>query len=249
MATGMDDGGTLDVPRCRDSRQIGGRLAGAGGRRSWDEIDMRLQTMGINGITLAHKLPLALSPGRRVAISAPALCYTHIGPECRCRLTPAILYIGMHAIGLRKWYKHLNNGPPSSPANLGIGETMPQSMFLVSQPSNTLECLLVSQGWAPPSNPSHLGDPPQLDSLAATWLMPVCQSQNKPLGNRRWTKLKSRATERLCLAAQTVVSLDSLKTDCHSFCQEYFLPVRDASFLTGFHCLYQRLAKVWRDDG
>ena len=72
MATWMDDGETLDVPRCRDSRQIGGRLAGAGGRRSWDEIDMRLQTMGINGITLAHKLPLALSPGRCVAISAPA---------------------------------------------------------------------------------------------------------------------------------------------------------------------------------
>ena len=158
--------------------------------------------MGINGITLAHKLPLALSPGRCVAISAPAsgfVLYSHSCPECRCRLTPAILYIGMHAIGLRKWgvwYKHLNNGPPSFPPNLGVVETMPQSMLLVSQPSNTGECLLVSQGWAPPSNPSHLGEPPQLDSLAATWLMPVCQSQNKPPGNRRWTKLKSRATER-----------------------------------------------------
>ena len=150
--------------------------------------------MGINGITLAHKLPLALSPGRCVAISAPALSYTHTGPECRCRLTPAILYIGMHAIGFGKWglwYKHPNNGPPSSPANLGV-ETMPQSMLLVSQPSNTGECLLVSQGWAPPSNPSHLGEPPQLDSLAATWLIPVCQSQNKPPGNRRWAELKNR---------------------------------------------------------
>ena len=134
----MDDGGTLDVPRCRDSRQIGGRLAGAGGRRSWDEIDMRRQTMGIDGITLAHKLPLALSPGRCVAISAPAssfVLYTYTCPECRCRLTPAILYIGMHAIGLRKWglwYKHLNNGPPSFPPNLGVVETMPQSMLSVS---------------------------------------------------------------------------------------------------------------------
>ena len=78
MATRMDDGGTLDVPRCRDSRQIGGRLAGAGGRRAWDEIDMRLQTMGINGITLAHKLPLALRPGCSVAISAFASCVTPI---------------------------------------------------------------------------------------------------------------------------------------------------------------------------
>ena len=126
----------------------------------------------------------------------------------------------MHAIGLRKWglwYKHLDNGPPSSPANLGVVETMPQSMLSVSRPSNTREFLLVSQGWAPPSDPSHLGEPPQLDSLAATWLMPVCQSQNKPPGNRRWAELKSRATERLCLAAQTFVSQDSLKTGCSFF--------------------------------
>ena len=109
MATRMDDGGTLDVPRCRDSRQIGGRLAGAGGRRSWDEIDMRRQTMGIDGITLAHKLPLALSPGRCVAISASSSCQLKpsvtliLAPGLCCRLTPAILYIGTHAIGLRKW--------------------------------------------------------------------------------------------------------------------------------------------------
>ena len=95
-------------------------------------------------------------------------------------------------------------------------ETMPQNMLLVSQPPNARECLLVSQGWAPPSDPSHLGEPPQLDSLAATWLMPVCQSQNKPPGNRRWAELKSRAAERLCLAAQTVVSQYSLKTGCCS---------------------------------
>ena len=207
--------------------------------------------MGINGITLAHKLPLALSPGRCVAISAPALSYTHTGPECRCRLTPAILYIGMHAIGFRKWYKHPNNGPPSSPANLGV-ETMPQSMLLVSQPSNTGECLLVSQGWAPPSNPSHLGEPPQLDSLAATWLIPVCQSQNKPPGNRRWAELKK--TERLCLAAQTVVSQYSLKTGCCSFLERHFLLVTDTSFLTGFPPLLSlsKIGKswpVWRDDG
>ena len=120
---------------------------------------------------------------------------------------------------------------------------MLENMFLVSQPADTRECLLVSQGWAPPSDPSHLGEPPQLDSLAATWLMPVCQSQNKPPGNRRWAELKSRATERLYLAAQTVVSHNSLKTDCCSFGKDIFYQLSDTSLLTGFTSL-QSLSKI-----
>ena len=124
------------------------------------------------------------------------------------------------------WYKHLNNGLPSAPDQPGGRNNAPK--YALGIPA--AQCPRMPPGipgWAPPSDPSHLGEPPQLDSLAATWLMPVCQSQNKPPGNRRWAELKSRAAERLCLAAQTVVSQYSLKTGCCS---------ANHCLKTGYHC-------------
>ena len=87
------------------------------------------------------------------------------------------------------WYKHLNNGLPSAPDQPAGRNNAPK--YALGIPA--AQCPRMPPGipgWAPPSDPSHLGEPPQLDSLAATWLMPVCQSQNKPPGNRRWAAKK-----------------------------------------------------------